>query len=273
MPFRALRSRAWPAWIQILAGGAVVAAGLTSVLALQQAATARKAWPTLRATLDRLATDGGARDIWARNPALRSDYEDEAAFLATVQTWRSRVGALPDREPTTGAHWQRAAGPWSFEALARGGGGAWIHLAVQQSTPLHTAEGEGLSLLAFGADPTDLAAAREARRLRCLDADWQRLRTVASHLATPEGTKALWMKERSVQWAFPSPESLEARAQRLRPRLQSLPASAREAGPSLGVSRTRGPFLDHTEVSWVADGHALLQTEWENGALTGLVVP
>lgn len=265
-------SRDLPGWMKILAGGLVGALGLAAAVALQQAATARKAWPTVRATLARLATDEGARGIWRANPALRDDFRDEADFLATVQLWRDRVGPLPSREPEPGSGaWQRTAGPWSFQARVRGEGGAWVHLAVKGSTPLHPQVGEGLELLAFGTDPAHLGEALEAHRLRTLDADWQRLRGVASRLATPEGTRALWQAESSLQRSFPSPESLEARAARLRPRLQALPATAREAGPGLG--HRRDPDHDVTAVTWVADGQAVLQAEWEKGTLTALLVP
>lgn len=267
-------SRALPGWIPALAGGAVGVAALAGVMALQQVATTRKAWPRVRATLARLGSEEGAREIWARNPALRGDFQDEAEFLATVRTWRDRVGPLPSSEPAPAqGGWRRSAGPWSFEAEARGEGGAWVHLEVKDSTPLHPAVGEGLVSLAFGPDPAALGEALEARRLRCMDADWQRLRSVASQLATPEGTKALWLAEGSIRRTFPSPESLETRAARLRPRLHRLPASAREAGPGLGLSRSRDAYVDRTAVSWVADGHPLIQTEWENGALMELVVP
>ncbi len=273
MPPRPPRPLALPGWTPILVGGALGVAGLIGALALQQSWTARRAWPTVRATVQHLATDEGASALWRRNPGLRRDFPDEQAFLAEARAWRDRVGTLPEREPAPGPAWQRVAGPWTFEARAQGSGGGWIQVTRMGTTPFHAVEGDGLSFLAFGGDPTDLARAREARSLRCADVDWQRLRGVAHRLATPEGTKALWLSERSLHRTFPSPESLEARAARLRPHLTSLPATAHEAGPRLDIHRSSGPYLEHTDVAWVDKGQPILQTEWEDGTLTRLDVP
>jgi hypothetical protein len=98
--------RGWPLWGKVLMGcgvavllalAACVGGVVTCAGAVSKAADAE--WAALRATVDQLATDEGASAVFAAHPALADQFGDEAAFLAAVRGWRSRLEPLPADKP------------------------------------------------------------------------------------------------------------------------------------------------------------------------------
>ncbi|HJW33307.1 MAG TPA: hypothetical protein VJ505_08085 [Holophagaceae bacterium] len=264
-------SRPWPGWAHALLGALLFGAGLLLVMFAQQQATARKAWPLMAATLQRLATEEGARDLWARNPGIRGDYDDEAAFLAEVRAWRPRVGALPSLEPPSRSRspWFRSASPWHIWAVAQGSGGGWVQFQVQRPGPFESPEGEGFTMVHFAPDWDALREIRGARRERRIGAHWKALRRIADQVASTEGARTLWVSEWALHSAYPTPEAFEQEAARARPMLSHLPQTPAEAYQGLALKRVRNPFMDRVDLRWKdAEGHELAVT-WENGALVG----
>lgn len=265
-------SRPWPGWAHALLGALLFGLGLLAVLVAQQQATARKAWPLMQATLHRLATDEGARELWLRNPGIRSDYDDEVeAFLTEVRAWRPRIGALTSAEPASRPRsgWFRSTSPWHLWAVAQGDGGGWVQFQVQRPGPFENPEGEGFTMVHFAPDWDALRTIRTARRERRIGAQWQELRRIAARLDSTEGARQLWMAEGALHGAYPTPEAFEQEAAKARPVLSHLPASAAEASAGLAVKRIRNPFMDRMDLIWKdAEGHAVAVI-WENGALVG----
>ncbi|HJV90848.1 MAG TPA: hypothetical protein VJ623_11125 [Holophagaceae bacterium] len=250
----------------------MLGAGLVLVMVIQQQATARKAWPLMQTTLKRLATDEGALQLWAQNPGFHADYENQEAFLAEVRAWRPRIGQLAASEPPSQprSSWFRSTSPWHIWAVAQGTGGGWIQFQLQRPGPFERPEGEGYTMVHFAQDWDALREIRLARRERHLGAHWQAMRHVAEQLASPEGTRQLWLAESALHTSFPTPEDLEREAVLARPTLRSLPKDHAEAGKGLAVSRFRNPFMDRLDMTWKdSEGHVVAMT-WENGALVRL---
>ncbi len=267
-------SRPWPGWAHALLGALILGAGLILAMIAQQLATARKAWPLMQTTLNRLSTDEGARDLWARNPGIHGDYEDEAAFLAEVRAWRPRMGGLAPVEPPSHPRtpWFKTTSPWHIWAVAQGGGGGWVQFQLQRPGPFGNAPGEGFTMVHFAPDWESLRAVRSARRERRSEAQWREMRLVADRLASTEGTRQLWTSEGALHASYPTLEAFEREAARARPLLRDLPMRASEATPGLAVKRFRNPFMDRVDLSWKGtDGRAVSMT-WENGALVGFKV-
>ena len=96
----------WPVWAKLLMGcGIVVALCVTACLggiatcanALNQTASAE--WTALRAIVQQLETDDGARAVYAANPDLAGRFPDAEAFLQKVRAWRPRLEPLPLEKP------------------------------------------------------------------------------------------------------------------------------------------------------------------------------
>jgi hypothetical protein len=59
----------------------------------------QKDWEHLRALVDQLQTDDGAREAYRANPGLRQGHPSEEAFLQAVRGWRPRLTPLPEAAP------------------------------------------------------------------------------------------------------------------------------------------------------------------------------
>ncbi len=257
--------RPWPGWAHALLGALVLSAALIAAIVGQQVATARRAWTVTHDVARRISTEEGARDLWSRNPALRLDYPDEGAFLAAVAEGRGFLGELPLLEPASvaGSAWSKEASPWNLLTTIRGSRGGWMQVQVQRPGPLEEPQGEGITLLAFAPDPEGLRGFREARRERRFQARYERARQVAGSLASPAETRNLWKQEPALHEVFPTPESLEREAVRLRPKLRTLPLTA----PDLHLKHVHTPFHDRVDVRWKAPEGGEIAMAWEDEAL------
>jgi len=72
----------------------------------------QKDWDRLRAVVEQLGTDAGARALYQANGRLHEDYATEDAFLAAVRGWRPKLGPLPAEVPLKSHHRRHGqAGP------------------------------------------------------------------------------------------------------------------------------------------------------------------
>lgn len=62
----------------------------------------QKDWDRLRALVEQLQIDEGAKAVYRSNPGLRQEYPSEEAFLKVVQGWRPRLTLLPAEVPIDG---------------------------------------------------------------------------------------------------------------------------------------------------------------------------
>jgi hypothetical protein len=67
----------------------------------------QKDWERLRALVDQLQTDDGARTVYRANPSLGQAQASEELFLQAVRAWRPRLGALPAEMPVGRHHRHR----------------------------------------------------------------------------------------------------------------------------------------------------------------------
>ncbi len=78
----------------------LVTCGSFTWMAKRQAdAAADLGWAQLRAPLDRVLTEQGARDLYRESPGLQSRFSSEAGFLERSKDWRPRLERLPRQRP------------------------------------------------------------------------------------------------------------------------------------------------------------------------------
>lgn len=247
-------------------------AGLIVALVVQQRISHAKAWPLAQAVAQRLATDEGARALWAENPGLRQDYDNEEAFLSAVRAGRMGLGALVGPEPPSQHHspWFKVASPWNIMATVQGSGGGWLQIQIQRPGPFERPQGEGITLVQYSPDWDGLQQLRQARKFRFLASRYAWVQKVAGRLASTQGTRQLWEQERLLHVPYPTPEALEVEAQRLRPHLQRLPERVEDASPALRMRRTVNPFMDRVDVRWKDPVGREVGLSWENESLVDL---
>jgi hypothetical protein len=59
----------------------------------------QKDWTRMRALVDQLQTDEGAKALYQANPGLRQAHPSEDQFLQAVRAWRPRLAPLPEEAP------------------------------------------------------------------------------------------------------------------------------------------------------------------------------
>jgi hypothetical protein len=265
----------WLSWIAgLLAIGTMLI--LSVVLRVQQ--NEGKAWPILRAVEARLATDDGARALYAKNPRLSDCYPSADAFLETVRSHRSAFGALPDREPVMdGEKYDTDSDPQGLRAYVKGKGGGWMSLELEQSDGTeagHAAIGEGITYLGFADASASLRDVERASRAAFQETVWGRFKAVEQALLTEEGTEALLQanpllaKNDGARTAFLQ----EARSWRPHLSASTPPASwvkAEDAPDDIvGFSRhSAPPFADHMEMRWKPKDGEWLRVDWDQGKL------
>ncbi|HTL97881.1 MAG TPA: hypothetical protein VL181_03650 [Holophagaceae bacterium] len=254
--------------------------GLAIALRVQE--NAGKAWPISRAVVARLATDEGARDLYAKNPRLAEDYPSPDAFLAAVAAQRSAFGALPARR--SDQEFQAESDPDSLSVEAKGTGGAWMELNVERSDGSaagHAAIGEGITYLGFAADEAGLEAQRKALRAVFHEARWAEFRAVEQAMLTDEGVEALLKAQPALAKDEAARAAFLKQAQSWRPRLavHQPPATWKEAEAAdekdelVSMQRRSGDgWGDHLEVGWRLRDHAWFRATWEDGHLSKVTV-
>ncbi|BDU75872.1 hypothetical protein [Mesoterricola sediminis] len=58
-----------------------------------------RGWTEVRARVESLRTDDGARRLYRENPGLAQAYPTEADFLKACAEWRPRLGHIPEKRP------------------------------------------------------------------------------------------------------------------------------------------------------------------------------
>jgi hypothetical protein len=57
-------------------------------------------WRELRTITAQLMTDEGAKEVYAKHPALQRNYPTEQAFLEVARAWRPRLEPVPETMPS-----------------------------------------------------------------------------------------------------------------------------------------------------------------------------
>ena len=276
-------SRRGSRWLSWIAGLLAIGTMLVLSVVFRVTENRGKAWPILQAVAARLATDEGARDLYAKNPQLADSYATADAFLEAVRGHRAAFGALPAREPGMDReHYEAESDPGGLRAFVRGTGGAWMSLELEQSDGTeagHAAIGEGITFLGFGDSASKLKDLRSATRTAFVEGQWSKFIAVERSLLTEEGTQALLQanpdlaKDDAARTAFLQ----QARTWRARLAASTPPATwakAKEAPDDMvRFMRHDMPlFGDRTEIRWKPKGGTWLQTRWENGRLVKVVL-
>lgn len=96
-----------PLWLQISLGcsAALVVvlgslAGVGYALYRKGTSVMERSWKELRTTTERLQTVESTKALYRGNPGLSETYPTEKEFLKTVETWRSRLGRIPEQPPS-----------------------------------------------------------------------------------------------------------------------------------------------------------------------------
>lgn len=270
-------------WLPWLGGIAAIATMLVLSLVLRVQAGESKAWPITRAVVARLATDDGARDLYAKNPRLAESYPDAEAFLAAVRAQRGAFGALPP--PGAGGHgetFRADSDPDGLRVITRGSGGAWLQMDVEQSDGSeagHAAIGEGITFLGFAGSEEALDKVREASRQVYNEAQWARFKAVEQALLTDAGTQALLQANPGFLKDGAAREAFLHQVQAWRPRLASrpIPATWKEGVDSKDETvrmyhRSMPPFSDRMGMGWELEDGAWLSVEWSEGRLSKITV-
>src|SRR5688572_25023627 len=93
-------------WVWVLAGcGLVFVVGIGSCVGLgvwgvrKFQTSAGTEWEKLRRIVEQVATDEGARALYASAPALATAYPSEDLFVDATRTWRGWLGTSLPAEP------------------------------------------------------------------------------------------------------------------------------------------------------------------------------
>ena len=268
-------------WLVWLGAAGALGAMLVLSLVLRVQQNEDRAWPITRAVVARLATDEGARDLYAKNPRLSESYPTAEAFVAAIAGQRAAFGALPARKPGDGFH--ADSDPQDLSVVAKGTGGAWMELQVESSDGSeagHAAIGEGITYLGFGADEKGLESHREDLRGARHEARWAEFRGLEQAMLTDAGVEGLLKTHPDLAKDEAARAAFLRQAQAWRPRLMAHqpPATWKEAVDAdakdemVSMQRRSGPFSDHLEVGWRLKDQSWFRATWEKGQLTRLAL-
>jgi hypothetical protein len=268
---RRAASRPWLKWTLI---GAVILVGIPLLmtatiggLALRHRA---QLWPLVRAIHARLQTDEGAKDLYAKNPALANAYANDQDFLETVRTWRAKVGDLPVQEPPEGPAYSPDADPGEAAASIQGSGGAWMRVDIRGGTLAGPIQGEGIVRIFFGEDKKALRAARKNANAFKKQRDWDGFRKLMLQCGSDTEASALYRREPGLHTHFPNESTFLESMKALRPALANLPEKPLEGTHEFSIHNFHSPFT-HSRVMTLAgnDGQALVAT-WKGDQLSNL---
>lgn len=238
--------------------------------ALKSQGTRSKVWPILRQTVERLRSDEGAAQLYARNPALASAYPTQAAFLERVRSLRPGLDALPAQEPEQDEdHYRISAGPSGFRARVQAPGGSWLLLQVEGpgALGLRDIPGEGITRLELAHSLDELREAGRQREAARAAETYGRLRNLAQALQNPDAARGLYRQNPDLAKAWPSEAAFLDQIAAWRPKLPVLPEDKDAATGRFSSSRRE--MLGRTELrlSYGPDGGAALQAVWVNDRL------
>ncbi|HEX9009361.1 MAG TPA: hypothetical protein VF804_03265 [Holophagaceae bacterium] len=252
--------------MKALAGVAVAAAVLVTILAGYQQAARRQAWPLAQAVTRRLATDAGALDLYRSNPALQGAYPTEQAFLGAVQSLRAGL-ALPDQEPLRESrNFQTQIGPARMRLRVRGEGGTWMELVVARRSAFGTVpQGEGIVSLRLAGSREGLRTQMEREREARSERAWRQFREEAAPLATEDGARAILARPGLAVSPAPPATFLALRRTR-QAGLAALPSTFAEAHARLSIHG--GPFHREVRLACPLPGGGSLSLAWRDDQLT-----
>ena len=87
--------------LMLLAGGACVVATLAGVSKVTHAVSSagNAEWPIIKQVSDQLATEAGAKAVWAAHPKLSMTFTDQDDFLREMARLRPYLEPMPDQRP------------------------------------------------------------------------------------------------------------------------------------------------------------------------------
>ena len=270
-------------WLSWILGLVAIGAMLILSVVFRVGENRSRLWPVTRAVAARLATDEGARDLYAKNPQLADYYASADAFLEAVRAHRAAFGTLPDREPGMDRNrYMTDSDPQGFHAYVRGPGGSWMTLEVERSDGTeagHAAIGEGVTYLGFADAASELKELESARHDAFAENTWIKFKAVDQSLRTEEGTRALLQANPSLATDEAARTAFLQRASAWRPRLLAATPpdtwAKAEAAPDdvVGFSRhSAPPFADKMTMSWKPKDGAWLRVAWDKGQLVKVVL-
>ncbi len=261
LPTRRFRWKGLALGIAIVVGLLAILGG---VLAGFGTANRRLAWPLLLNVAQRLSTDDGARDLWARSPDLAASGMTQEAFLAMAQEARPHLATLPKEEPQH-QHDQTwiSASPDQLIIFQRLDKALWLHVYANP----RTGQGEGLTDIHLERTSTfedqfkSLGKTQSENRRHQLD------QTLAQ-LEQDESARAFLTKESGL-----GPEAIGPWLQRVqifRPHLAELRQDLKDEKNRVR-RRSHSILLRRTQtVEFVATSGAGIRLEYLNGRLTQL---
>lgn len=265
-------------WLSWIAGLLAIGTMLVLSVVFRVGENRSRLWPVTRAVATRLATDEGARDLFAKNPQLADYYASADAFVEAVRAHRAAFGTLPDGEPGMDRNrYMTDSDPQGFHAYVRGSGGDWMSLEVERSDGTeagHAAIGEGITFLGFSDATSELKELESTMREAFAENLWIKFRAVEQSLLTEEGTVALLQANPSLAKGDAARAAFLQQARAWRPRLlaATLPATWAKGveAPDDVVSlnrRSMPPFQDKMEMGWKPKDGAWLRVDWDQGSL------
>ena len=260
----------WLKWM-LVGIGVVVGLPIMMTAAFGSLALRHRAqlWPALRTVHARLQTDEGAKDLFAKNPALADLYANDQDFLDTVRNWRSKVGALPAQEPPDGPTYSPDADPGEATASIQGAGGAWMMVNIHGGTLAGPIQGEGITRIFFGDDKKALRIARKKASAFKAQREWEDFRKVMLQCGDDSSAMALYRREPGLHARYPSESAFLDSVKALRPAIAKLPITLRDDS-KFGVRNYRTPFThSHVLIFLNTDGQELVAT-WKSGQLNDL---
>ena len=262
-------------WFSLLLGLAAIGTMLGLAVFLRVQGNEDKALPITRAVVARLATEAGARDLYAKNPGLVDAYASADAFVAAVRAGQAAFGAVPARVGREG--YQVDSDPQGIRVFVKGTGGTWLALDVERSDGTeagHAAIGEGITFLGFADGEASAQELRETAEKASSEAAWSRFKAVEEALLTEEGTQSLLQTNPDLAKNEAARTAFLQQARAWRPGLlrSSLPATWAKGveAPDDVVSLQRHsapPFTNTVQAGWKPKGGAWLRATWDEGRL------
>ena len=271
------RGSRWLSW-----AGGLLAIGTMLILSLvlRVQGNEDKAKPIARAVAARLATDEGARDLYAKNPGLKDTYASADAFVAAVSAKRAAFGTPPAPGATGG--YEVDSDPLGVRVFVKGSGGAWMALQVERSDGTeagHAAIGEGITFLGFADSQSSAHELREAAERADREAQWAKFKAAAGALLTEDGTRQLLADNPGLAKDDAGRETFLHAFQAARPALQveRFSSTWKEAEDSndtlVRMSRRQALGLgDQVAIGWRLKDGRWLRMAWDSGKLSKVAV-
>ena len=265
------RGRPWLKWVLLGVGLAIgIPLLLTATFGGMALRNRAKLWPLVRAVHARLQTDEGAKDLFAKNPALADSYANGEDFLEAVRSWRNKVGELPVQEPVEGPTYSPNVNPGEVAASIQGAGGAWMMVDIRGGGPGGPVQGEGIIRIFFGEDRKALRAARKNANTFRRQREWDDFRNLMLQCGDDRSALALYHRESGLRARYPSETAFLESVKVLRPALAKLPAKPQEGVNEFSIHSFHSPFSSSRVLTFTDTDGLELAATWRGDQLSNL---